>query len=158
MTKGEGIRRRARRHRSPLAGASAAVAAGRAAGAPKPSVFSASWRYGLVGGTGVLVNLVGLHLLHTELGLGFLRSSALATETAIVWNYLGNELWTFHHRRLAWRRLAKFNVSALAGLVATVAVANVVKEVVHPLVAQTAGIVVGAGFNFALNFWWTWRR
>lgn len=136
MTKGDRIRRRAL----------------------KPSIFSASWRYGLVGATGVLVNLAVLQVLHIELGLGFLRSSALATETAIVWNYLGNELWTFHHRRLAWRRLVKFNVSALAGLVATVVVANAVKEVAHPLAAQMVGIGAGVGINFALNFWWTWRR
>lgn len=157
MTKGEAIRRRTRREQPPPAGRAAAAAAF-AAGTLKPSFFSASWRYGLVGATGVLVNLVVLHVLHIELGLGFLRSSALATETAIVWNYLGNELWTFHHRQLAWRRLVTFNVSALAALVATVAVANVVKEFVHPLVAQTAGIGVGAGITFALSFWWTWRR
>lgn len=157
MTKGKRVRRRGSHKRPPLAGVPAAAAAA-LAGAPKPSVLGASWRYGLVGASGVLVNLVALHLLHIELGLGFLRASALATETAIVWNYLGNELWTFHHRRLSWRRLAKFNVSALAGLVATVAVANLAKEIVHPLAAQAVGIVLGAGFNFALNFWWTWRR
>ena len=124
----------------------------------KPSVWHALWRYGLVGGTGVLVNLAVLHVLHIELGLGFTRSSAIATETAIITNYLGNELWTFHHRRLSLRRLAKFNVAALAGLITTVAVATIVKEFIHPLAAQVVGIAVGAGLNFGLNFWWTWRR
>ncbi|MEX0659473.1 MAG: GtrA family protein, partial [Egibacteraceae bacterium] len=127
MTKGDRIRRPARTEQPPPAGTSAARAAAAAAalsaGALKPSVYSASWRYALVGATGVLVNLAVLHVLHGELGLGFLRSSAMATETAILCNYLGNELWTFHHRRLAWRRLVTFNVSALAGLVATVTVA-----------------------------------
>ncbi len=135
-----------------------AVAAQVVARRAKPSIFGALWRYGLIGGLGVVVNLGVLHVLHIELGFGFTRSSAVATEAAIISNYLGNELWTFHHRRLSLRRLAQFNLAAFAGLVATVAVATVVKEFTHPLLAQLVGIGFGAGLNFALNFWWTWRR
>lgn len=124
----------------------------------KPSLWRALWRYGVVGGVGVVVNLSVLWLLHLQLGFGFTRSSAIATEAAIISNYLGNELWTFHHRRLSLRRLAKFNMAALAGLVSTVTVATLAKEVVHPLAAQVVGIGFGAALNFALNFWWTWRR
>jgi dolichol-phosphate mannosyltransferase len=112
----------------------------------------------VVGGSGVLVNLAVLQLLHVELGWGFTRSSAIATELAIVTNYLGNELWTFHHRRLSVRRLVQFNLAALVALVVTVVLATVVKEFVHPLLAQLAGIAAGAALNFAVNFWWTWRR
>ena len=130
----------------------------RVAARRKPTLWNALWRYAVVGGSGVAVNLAVLQLLHLELGLGFTRSSAVATEAAIVWNYLGNELWTFHHRHLAWRRLVKFNLAALAGLVTTVAVATVVKELIHPLAAQVVGIGAGAALNFGLNFFWTWRR
>jgi dolichol-phosphate mannosyltransferase len=124
----------------------------------RPTLWRALWRYGLVGGSGVVVNLAVLHLAHIELGFGFTRSSAAATEAAIVWNYLGNELWTFHHRRLAWRRFVKFNIAALAGLVTTVTLATIVKELIHPLAAQAVGIGAGAALNFGLNFLWTWRR
>lgn len=124
----------------------------------KPTVWSASWRYGLVGASGVLVNLAVFHLLHLEAGIAFPLASAVATETAIVWNYIGNERWTFHHRRFALRRLAKFNVSALAGLATTVAAATFVQTLAPPLLAQLVGIGAGAGLNFSLNFWWTWRR
>lgn len=124
----------------------------------KPGLVRASLKYALVGGSGVVVNLVVLHLLHAELGLGFTRSSALATELAIVTNYLGNEFWTFHHRRLSLRRLVQFNLAALFSLVVTVTLATVVKEFVHPLLAQLAGIAAGASLNFGVNFWWTWRR
>lgn len=124
----------------------------------KPGLVRAFLKYGVVGGSGVLVNLATLHLLHIELGFGFTRSSAIATELAIVTNYLGNELWTFHHRRLSLRRLAKFNLAALVTLVLTVTLATILKEFVHPLLAQLAGIAIGASVNFAVNFWWTWRR
>lgn len=124
----------------------------------KPGMLRASLRYGVVGLLGVGVNLGVLHLLHSVLGLGFTRSSAAATEAAIVANYLGNELWTFHLRRLSLRRLAQFNVAALLALVVTVTLATVVKEFVHPLAAQLAGIAAGAAVNFGINFGWTWRR
>jgi putative flippase GtrA len=49
-------------------------------------------------------------------------------------------------------------VSALAGLLTTVTVATLVKEMAHPLLAQMVGIAAGATLNFGLNFFWTWRR
>lgn len=115
-------------------------------------------RFGVVGAVGTLVNLGVLHLLHVDLGFGFTRSSAIATEVAILSNYLGNELWTFHHRRLSLRRLVQFNAGALVGLLVTVTTATVVKEFVHPLAAQLVGIGLGSGLNFAINFGLIWRR
>lgn len=124
----------------------------------KPHIVKAFVRFGLVGGVGTLVNLGVLYLLHGVLGLGFTRSSAIATELAIVSNYVGNELWTFHLRRLSWRRLVQYNAAALLGLLTTVVVATVVKELIHPLLAQLVGIAAGSGLNFAMNFGFIWRR
>lgn len=124
----------------------------------KPGLVGAAPRYAIVGASGVLVNLAALWVLHTGLGVPFPLASALATETAILTNYLGNELWTFHHRRLAWARLARFNVTALAGLAGTVAVATAAESLLGPTLGQLAGIAVGAGINYLVNFFWTWAR
>jgi putative flippase GtrA len=124
----------------------------------KPRARAAFVRFAIVGGVGTLVNLLVLHVLHLELGFGFTRSSAIATEVAIISNYVGNELWTFHHRRLSLRRLVQFNVGALVSLLVTVTVATVAKEVMHPLLAQLLGIGIGSGLNFAIDFGWVWRR
>jgi putative flippase GtrA len=113
-------------------------------------------RFGVVGVLGTAVNLLILHALHTELGWGFTRSSAIATELAIVHNYVWNELWTFHVRRLDLRRLAQYNVSSLLGAGVTVAVATVVKELIDPRLAQLCGILCGAGLNYLVNARWTW--
>jgi dolichol-phosphate mannosyltransferase len=124
----------------------------------KPKLLSAIVRFGAVGALGTLVNLAVLYVLLDVLGLGFTRSSAIATEAAILSNYVGNELWTFHHRKLDWARLARFNLVALAGLAVTVVAATLLKEFLNPYVAQILGIGGGAALNFGLNFGWTWRH
>ena len=129
----------------------------------KPSVPAAFGRFAAVGASGVGVNLGMLWLLlHGPVALAaegpFPAASAIATETAILWNYAGNELWTYHLRRLSLRRLAKFNAAALVALVLTVTVATLTAEAAPPLLAQLAGIAVGSGANFAAHFGWVWRR
>ncbi|HUH08098.1 MAG TPA: GtrA family protein [Egibacteraceae bacterium] len=126
----------------------------------KPGVLKAMFRFGAVGGAGTLVNLAVLYLLHGRLGLHPTVSSAIATETAIIGNYIGNELWTFHHRALDLGRLLRFNTISAGALFVTIGVFHFLHHAVgvHYLLSQLAGIVVGAGVNFTLNFGWTWRR
>lgn len=127
----------------------------------KPSAPKAFVRFATVGASGVLVNLGVLWVvLHGPLDALFPVASAIATEAAILWNYAGNELWTYHLRRLSLRRLAKFNAAALAALALTVTVASLATEVllVAPLLAQLAGIAAGSVANFAAHFGWIWRR
>lgn len=123
----------------------------------KPGGAHALLRFGVVGAVGTLVNLAVLTVLFDLLGWGFTRSSAIATEVAIVNNYLGNELWTFHLRRLHWGRLLRFNAVSLVALVITVTVATVLKELIDYRLAQLLGIAAGSGVNFLVNFKWTWR-
>ncbi|CAN5781136.1 hypothetical protein BH23ACT10_BH23ACT10_13710 [soil metagenome] len=113
-------------------------------------------RFGLVGVLGTAVNVGILHLLHNELGWGFTRSSAIATEIAIVHNYVWNELWTFHIRQLHVGRLARYNMSSLLAASVTVGVATLIKELIDPRLAQLVGILAGAGLNYIVNVRWTW--
>ena len=129
-----------------------------APGRLKPKLLVALFRFGVVGAIGTVVNLVVLELLHGQIGMGFTRSSALATEVAIIGNYLGNELWTFHHRKISLRRLVQFNITMLIGAAVQVAAATILKEYMPYLLAQALGIAIGSGLNFAFNFGVTWRR
>ena len=124
----------------------------------KPRLIVALLKFGVVGAIGTAVNLGVLELLHGQLGYGFTRSSAAATEVAIIGNYLGNELWTFHHRKLSLRRLLQFNITMLVGAALQVGSATLLKEFMPYLLAQALGIAIGSGLNFAFNFGWTWRR
>ena len=113
-------------------------------------------RFGVVGVLGTVVNIAILHVLHNMLGWGFTRSSAIATELAILHNYVWNELWTFHVRKLNVRRMAQYHISSLLGFGVTVGVATVIKEVIDPRLAQLVGILCGAGLNYLVNARWTW--
>jgi len=79
-------------------------------------------RFCLVGGTGTAINTTVLYALARGLGLPLPVSSAMAVELAVLSNYLLNDRFTFAARRPSFRRLAKFNITSLAGLGANVAI------------------------------------
>src|SRR6266576_1156244 len=79
----------------------------------------------IVGGTGVFVDMGVLFLLADPhmLGWGLSVSKALAAETALVSNFVWNDLWTFRDiavNQLGWRarasRFGKFNLICLVGI------------------------------------------
>lgn len=124
----------------------------------KPGFSRALPRYAAVGASGVAVNLVMLWVLFDLIGWPFVLASAGATQIAIVTNYLGNERWTFHHRRVTTVRFLRFELASLTGLAVTVVIASLLVTPLGPAAAQLAGIAVGAGANYGLNYCWTWRR
>lgn len=113
-----------------------------------------------VGLAGVVLNQAVLYLLHGAAGVPLLAASALATETAIIGNYVGNELFTFHLRKLHLGRLLRFNTVALGGLVLTVGTLAALQHLAswHYLLDNLLAIGGGSLWNFAVNFGWTWGK
>ena len=82
-------------------------------------------RFGIVGSSGVIVDMGMLFLLSDPkmLGWGLTRSKLIGSELAIINNFLWNDAWTFgdvssrqpgHGQRL--RRFGKFQVICLTGM------------------------------------------
>ena len=118
-------------------------------------------RFGMVGGSGVLVNYTILYLLAGTWGLNYLAAAALATEGAILSNFTLNNLWTFRGARSggSWaRRGLRYNVFALGGLVISVAVLAALTYLLHMhyLVANIFAIGAATLWNYAANYRWTW--
>lgn len=126
----------------------------------RPTARDALPRFLAVGLAGVLINEGVLYALHGAAGLPLLAASALATETAILGNYVGNELLTFHLRKLHLGRLLRFNAVALGGLVLTVATLAALQHLTdwHYLLDNLLAIGAGSVWNFAVNFGWTWGK
>lgn len=122
-------------------------------------------RFGMVGGSGVLVNNALLLALVELVRLPAVPAAVIATECAIVGNFLLNDRWTFADVRRAsgrsWpRRFASYNLLTLGGLVLSVGVLALLHGVagLHYLVANLVGIAIGTLWNYGSNHQWTWAR
>ena len=126
------------------------------------------FRFGIVGFSGVFVDMIILYLLSdpTTLGLPLTRSKIIASELAIINNFLWNDFWTFgdissHQPGLRKRleRLLKFNVICLAGLILNVLMLNFLFNVfgINRYVANFIAIAAVTLWNFWLNLKLSWR-
>ncbi|MEQ8752564.1 MAG: glycosyltransferase [Coleofasciculus sp. G1-WW12-02] len=123
-------------------------------------------RFGLVGFSGVFVDMTIFYLLREQVELGLTTSAVLSAEVAILNNFLWNDLWTFgdisrHQRgwRKRFKRFLKFNVICLAGLFLNVSLVNLLFNVfgINEYVAKLIAIAAVTVLNFWLNFKLSWR-
>jgi dolichol-phosphate mannosyltransferase len=125
-------------------------------------------RFGLVGLSGVFVDMLILYLLSdpTTLALPLTRSKIIAGEIAIFNNFLWNDAWTFADvsmQQQEWRqrlkRFLKFNLICLAGLVLNVLILNLVFNFLIPnrYIANLIAIAVATIWNFWVNLKLSWR-
>ncbi|WP_414527398.1 glycosyltransferase [Nodularia chucula] len=125
-------------------------------------------RFGLVGLSGVFVDMTILYLLSdpNSLALPLIGSKIIAGEIAIVNNFFWNDAWTFAdvssqqqelHQRL--KRFWKFNLICLAGLGLNVLVLNLVFNWIIPnrYIANLIAIAVTTIWNFWVNLKLSWR-
>jgi dolichol-phosphate mannosyltransferase len=125
-------------------------------------------RFGVVGFSGVFVDMAVLYLLHdpSTLGWGLTRSKIIAAEAAIINNFFWNDAWTFadmSSQQRGWRkrikRLLKFNLVCLVGLVLNVLLLNVLYNTlgVHYQLANIIAIALITFWNFWINLKLSWR-
>jgi len=126
------------------------------------------FRFGLVGLTGVVVDLGIFYLLYDKntLGLALTRSAAISGELAIINNFLWNDFWTFGDisrlqpgKRQRLKRLLKFNIICLVGLLLNVGIVNFFVNILHinEYVAKIIAIAAVTVWNFWLNLKLSWR-
>ncbi|GAB1538183.1 glycosyltransferase [Scytonema sp. NUACC21] len=125
-------------------------------------------RFGLVGFSGVFVDMTLLYLLSdpTTLDLPLTLSKMIAGEIAIFNNFLWNDIWTFadvSSQQNQWRqrvlRFLKFNIICLAGLTLNVLVLKLVFTFIIPnrYIANLIAIAVATIWNFWVNLKLSWR-
>lgn len=123
-------------------------------------------RFGVVGFSGVFVDLGVFYLVRTVLGIGLTRSAIFSSEIAIINNFLWNDLWTFgdisrqqQGTRKRLQRFLKFNLVCLAGLIINVSIVNFLFNVVgvNEYLAKLIAIAMVTFLNFWLNLKLSWR-
>lgn len=137
-------------------------------------------RFGIVGASGTVVNLVVLYVAHEYLfrtiepvGSKPYFSLALAIAVATVNNFTWNRLWTWSDRQHATameegERLRKRSLLAQLGQYATASWLGILLQYaltlwlthlgLHYLVANVAAIVIASVSNFIANDRWTFKH
>ncbi|HEX5417550.1 MAG TPA: GtrA family protein [Chloroflexota bacterium] len=115
-------------------------------------------RFAVIGGSGVVVNLIVIHILFAQLHWTPVIASALAVEAAILSNFVGNNWWTFEQRTFSFFRLAKYNLVALGGLLITTVIFTVLMQRfgLSYIIADLIGIGAATAWNFAASVLWAW--
>lgn len=117
-------------------------------------------RFGAIGAAGVAVNTLVLLALTQSFGLAAWQASPLATETAIISNFLLNDFWTFRDLRAGSpiARFVRYNGVALGGMLITVAVLSLLTRLadVELLPANLVAVAVATAWNYVVNSRWTW--
>lgn len=123
-------------------------------------------RFGVVGFSGVFVNMGVLYLLRNILDLELTRSLIVSAEMAIISNFLWNDLWTFGDiskrqpgNRQRLKRLLKFNTICLMGLILNVLLVNLMFNVfgMNEYLANLIAIAAVTLWNFWINMKLSWR-
>lgn len=123
-------------------------------------------RFAFVGLTGLVVDMGGLYLLYDQLGVGLTRSAILAAELAIINNFFWNDRWTFQDlskQQRSWRqvakRLLKFNIICLMGLILKILLLNLLFNGLHvnAYLANFIAIMAVTAWNFWINLKLNWR-
>jgi dolichol-phosphate mannosyltransferase len=122
----------------------------------------ASWlqlvRFGLVGGSGYVINLVVFDLLAEGVGIHHLLAAVGAFYVAITNNFLLNRHWTFRagDGHAGFQAMRFFAVSVVALLINLFALEALVSQTsLGDLTAQAIAVAIAMPFNFLGNKLWT---
>lgn len=135
------------------------------AAATGPTGLGRFVRFGLVGLSGVFVDMPIFWALSDVADVPDLIAILPAYAAATAWNFMFNDLWTFRDRRektlrATLIRAGKFGLVSLLPLTYRMATYYPLTRVsdVARLLAYAIAIAVGMAWNFGVNFLWTWRK
>lgn len=129
------------------------------------SRFERFLKFGMVGTSGVFVNMGGYWAFTRLFHIHYLIASPLAIELSIFNNFFWNDRWTWHDRQAAsWRiwlkRLLQFMlISNLTAFGIQYGILILLTRVFHlyDMLAVAIGIGVAMFVNFGVNHWWVFR-
>ena len=133
---------------------------------------SAAWRewkklfkFGMVGISGILVNMGVLYYLKEYAGFYYLVASFFAIELSILNNFLWNDLWTFrsdqqHKLSSRWHRLVLFHVVSAVPIIINLGLLYLFTSGfnVYYMTSNLIGILAAFAWNFLVNRRVTWTR
>jgi dolichol-phosphate mannosyltransferase len=129
-------------------------------GTRRPSNWAKLVKFGLVGGSGYVVNLAVFAFLTQALDVHHLLAAVGAFLVAVTNNFIWNRLWTFHDSsgdsRVGAQAVRFFTVS-VGGLIVNLLVLAVLVDGldVAEVPSQAIAVAVAMPVNFVFNKMWT---
>ena len=120
-------------------------------------------KFGVVGASGVLVNLASFTAF-LQMGMNKYLASPIAIEVSIITNFIFNNYWTFSARDMNDKvhiRGLKFNVVSFVALgvsYSTFLLLSALDPSGIPQVHQAVGIIPATVINYFLNSYWTFKE
>ena len=131
-------------------------------GTRQPANWVQLFKFGLVGGSGYVINLIAFTVLVDGAGVHHLAAAVLSFCLAVTNNFLLNRAWTFRDARggHAGFEAARFFAVSVGALGVNLAVLyGLVDLASAPAVAsQAIAVAVAMPFNFIGNKLWTFGR
>jgi putative flippase GtrA len=117
-------------------------------------------KFGVVGASGYVVNLLVYSSLLKGAGLHYLAAATVSFVFAASWNYWWNRHWTFRAERGSFtlQGMRFFTVSAMVYFANLGVLSLLVAFGVGKIVAQAIAIVMVTPLNFLGNKLWSFRR
>ena len=128
------------------------------AAARRPASWWQLLKFGIVGGSGYLINLAVFALLAGNLGVHHTIAAVGSFCVAVTSNFLWNRYWTFGPGEgLAHMQAVRFLVVSVGCLAINLILleAIVAKTSIFELAAQAIAVAVAMPFNFLGNKLWT---
>ena len=126
--------------------------------ARQPANWMQLFKFGLVGGSGYLVNLAVFAVLFGNLGLHHMPAALGAFAVAVSNNFLWNRHWTFDRGDgSAGPQAIRFLVVSVASLLVNLAALEtlIAGTALGALTAQAIAVAIAMPFNFLGNRLWT---
>jgi putative flippase GtrA len=127
-------------------------------GTRKPENWVQLFKFGVVGGTGYVVNLIVFALLTETLGIHHIIAAVLSFAVAVLNNFLLNRHWTFQATEAhAGFQAARFFAVSVLGLGVNIVLLYLLVDVASApeLPAQAVAVAGAMPFNFLGNKLWT---
>jgi putative flippase GtrA len=126
-------------------------------GTLKPGNWLQLIQFGLVGGSGYLINLAVFALLNGLVNVHYIAAAILAFGVAVMNNFWWNRHWTFDakHGHAGFQAARFFTVSVLALVINLIALKLLVGGGMTELPAQAIAVAIAMPFNFVGNKLWT---
>lgn len=126
------------------------------------TVFGEALKFGLIGISGMLINLGILYVLTDFAGFFYLISGFIAFLVSVFWNFSFNKVWTFkeNYKHKTTSKFLKFFLVSGGGLVVNMFFLWFFTEVteIYYMISQVLAIGIAFIVNFIGNKIWTFRK